>query len=182
VPVIADVGQKYMSDKRSLRAFDGARDGQSKFDYFVAGLTGAMFAYIVQTYTPKILSFTPDVLEPFSLLLLAVSFFLALKRIEASNLVQGCNYEHLDFAEKAGGMTEAMMKVTGVGYNVHSGEAIHPSDLPGKREVYMQMATEAEQASQLYARRAEVWYRYRNLFLLAGFSAIFLSKLLQPYA
>jgi|SRR5665213_146389 len=71
--------------------YNKGKDAADKFDYFVCTVAGAIFAYIAQHYTPKILAIDAASLEPVSLLLLAGSFFCGLKRIEL-----GYRIIHLD--------------------------------------------------------------------------------------
>lgn len=170
-----------MAEEKSMIVFEGAREGQQKFDYFVAGLTGALFAYIAQTYVPEKFGFDPAGLEPLALLFLAVSFFLALKRIELTNIIMRLNHDMLAAAEKAGNMTKALASHTGDGFNAESGEIVPFRDLPARRQNYMLQAQAAEHALLAKISKSERYYTYRNHFLIAGFAAIFLAKLLQPY-
>lgn len=165
-----------------MAIFAGAREAQQKFDYFVTGVAGALFAYIAQTYTPKELAVAPSSLEPFALVCLALSFYFGLRRIEASVVVMRLNHEMLDCQEKAGNMTKAMFEGRGGGFNPHSGDLIHAHELPARRDAYMKLADAAQLGAESSANRGERHYARRNLFLFSGFAAIFLAKLLQPYA
>jgi hypothetical protein len=171
-----------MSEKKSMFIFAGAREAQQKFDYFITGVAGALFAYIAQTYAPKELALAPSSLEPFALVSLALAFYFGLRRIEASVVVMRLNHEMLDYQEKAGNMTKAMSEGRGSGFNPHSGDIIHGHEIPARREAYMQQAKAAESRAESAANRGERHYARRNLFLYSGFAAIFLAKLLQPYA
>jgi len=176
------VGQRNMSEKKSTFVFAGAREAQQKFDYFIAGVAGALFAYIAQTYTPKKISFTPASLEPLALVFLALAFFYGMKRIENTVVVMRLNHEMLDAEEKAGSMTEAMASGISHGFNPHSGELISATELPALREFYRQQARSARDQAEVASIKGERFYTRRNQFLFAGFVAIFLTKLLQPYA
>jgi hypothetical protein len=78
-------------DQPALELYKKGKDAADKFDYFVCTVSGAIFAYIAQHYTPKVLAIDAATLEPVSLLLLAGSFFCGLKRIEL-----GATIIHID--------------------------------------------------------------------------------------
>jgi len=71
--------------------YSKGKDAADKFDYFVCTVAGAIFAYIVQHYTPKVLAWDAATLEPVSLVLLAFSFYFGIKRIEL-----GATIIHID--------------------------------------------------------------------------------------
>jgi hypothetical protein len=75
----------------ALELYKKGKDAADKFDYFVCTVSGAIFAYIAQHYTPKVLAINAALLEPVSLLVLAGSFFCGLKRIEL-----GATIIHID--------------------------------------------------------------------------------------
>jgi hypothetical protein len=168
-------------EKRSLIAYTGSKESEQKFDYFLTGLTGVLFAYIAQTYTPRKLNFSPDSLEPLSLVFLGLAFFYGLKRIESSVCVHRDNHSMLDHQEKAGEMTKAIGSSSS-GFNPETGEMIHVSELPLRRDFHIRHAEAAEIRVRKSADAGANHYTKRNIFLYAGFAAIFLSKVLQPYA
>lgn len=171
-----------MSEQKSTLVFASAREAQQKFDYFVTGVAGALFAYIAQTYTPKKIAFTPAALEPLGLICLALAFYFGMRRIEKTMIVMRLNHEMLDFQEKAGNMTQALAQASGPGFNLHTGEFVQFHELSARREEYMRKAQWAQSEAELASSAAERHYSRRNLFLFAGFVAIFLAKLLLPYA
>jgi hypothetical protein len=167
--------------QRSLLAFSGYREGEQKFDYFVTGVAGALFAYLATNYTPRKLSISPDSLEPLSLIFLALAFFYGMKRIQSVVVSMRENHDMLDHQERAGNATEAMSSGSS-GFNSLSGEMIHFSELPSRREFHMRMAQEARSRVEVAAENTLDYYRRRNMFLYFGFVAILLHKLLIPYA
>ena len=42
-----------MSSEKVTLIYKATQEAQQRFEYFVTGLTGAMFTYITQTYTPQ---------------------------------------------------------------------------------------------------------------------------------
>jgi hypothetical protein len=170
-----------MSDEKISLLFKNAIEGQQKFDYFISGFTGALFAYTAQTYIPQRLDFGPSAIEPFALLLLALSFFFGLKRIETTNLARALNHDALDAAQKAGNLTEALGRGTARGFNPHSGEIMTQENIAYRRELNIALSKQAEDEFNKVAARGERYYNFRNLFLQAGFLAILVAKLLEPY-
>lgn len=170
-----------MSQKPSEVVFLRSVEGQNKFEYFVTGVAGALFAYIAQTYTPKALEWGPQSLEPLSLLLLSLAFFFGLKRIEATVEISRLNFEMLDSNEKAGNMAEAILKGHGNGYNVYTGDPMRYAELPQKRAEYRAQGVQAEIDLLGMVAKSAHYYSYRKIFLFGGFAAIFLAKILSPY-
>lgn len=168
-------------EDRSLIAYTEYFQGSQKFGYFVTGVCGALFVYIAQTYEPQKIELSPSTLEPLSLVFLALAFFFGMKRIESGLSCSGENYSSLDAGEKAGNITEAFGR-SAAGFNPHSGEVIHPSQIASQREKHMRRAAAARMRADIASTKAERYYSYRNLFLYGGFAAILLSKILLPYS
>jgi hypothetical protein len=78
--------------------FKAHRESSEKFDYFVCGVSGALFAYLGQKFdgTTPILAFS---FELAALGALATSFYYGLKRIELSITCLGGNYRQAEAAE-----------------------------------------------------------------------------------
>jgi len=73
-----------MSIQKVEKAFDYWRQSTEKFDYFVLGLSGALCAYISQTYTPTILGRNPGTLELMALCMFVAAVVAGFKRIEGT--------------------------------------------------------------------------------------------------
>ena len=170
-----------MDDKRSLKAFEYHREGAQRFDYFIAGLTGAVFAYLVQNYVPSKLDFNPHLFDLIGLISLIISFYLGLKRIEMSVVGMRLNTEMLDASEKAGVLTNAMANGDDLGFNMQSGAIINAGDIPLMRETYMHSSKTAREALEKIATKSGRYYKWRNRFLFAGFMAILVGKIASPY-
>jgi hypothetical protein len=168
--------------ERSIIAFEGYREGIQKFDYFVSGLTGAIFAYVAQTYSPKQLGFGASSIEPLALVLLAISFFIGLKRIESSNVMMRVNHEMLDASEKAGQAATALDSGMALARDALSGKIVSRDQLEFNRRYQMDRSEKAAEALQAVRAKGDRHYRHRDLFLILGFIAILLAKILQPYA
>jgi hypothetical protein len=102
---------------RSIELFGITQKSSERFDYFVCGVAGALFAYIGEHYEPHKLEFGFSLLEPISLVMLACSFFVGLKQIETVIVQRRINYKILDVSERAGNMTRALSGGNGPYYN-----------------------------------------------------------------
>lgn len=171
-----------MAEQKSTQLYHAAREAQQKFDYFVAGTAGALFAYVAQTYTPRKLHFGPTALEPLALVFLALAFYFGMKRIESTSRVMRLNQIEISEAEMAGNLTKAISEATGAtGYNPESGEIVSLAELPARREAHMRAAAEAERLYKAAVDKGDRFFRLRNVCMYLGFAAIFAAKLLQPY-
>ena len=167
---------------RSLEMFGKSHEGSVKFDYFICTVSGGLFAYIGQTYTPHRLDFSFSLLEPLSLAFLALSFFSGLKRIEIVNVSNSVNHRILDAGEKAGNVMEQIASgAPGPFYNADTGEHLSLADLELRHSTYLKFVSKMQSRLPALHKRGERFYNARNTLLLLGFSAIFLSKVLQPY-
>jgi hypothetical protein len=180
--VIADVRKKYMSSEKVTLLYKATQDAQQRFEYFVTGVTGAMFAYISQTYTPQKIDFSASTLEPIALVFLAVSFFLGLMRINYLYHSLGMNYEQLEASESAKAIGQALRDAEP-----------HKNHLPPEQQKYMNEWNQEMKALQDRSqvargfvdklnRQGETFYSLRNIFLVAGFASVALARILEPYS
>jgi hypothetical protein len=167
---------------RSIQANFSARDSLNKFDYFVCGVAGAIFAYIVKDYRPLKLEFGISLLEPFALLSLAFSFFAGVKRLEVTNTVNTLNHIMLDSGERAGKLASELRDTEAAQFlNASSGETF---DRKTAEREYAQQIQRAEKASaeiQEWKVKGRRWYKLRNASLSLGFLTILCARVLQPY-
>ena len=82
-----------MSHENAKILYQATQAAEQKFEYFLTGAIGAMFAYTVQNYTPHRLDFSASTLEPIAIICLAGAFFCGLKRIECLFHVLGISYQ-----------------------------------------------------------------------------------------
>jgi hypothetical protein len=172
----------FMSN-RSVGVYELMHAAEVKFDYFVCGVSGALFAYIAQTYSPQKIELGVSLLMPLSLIFLAGSFYCGLKRIEKSNVLTKINYSMLNAAEKAGEATKGLsseFKSEKI-YNELSGEIYSRQELLTRRAKFMEAAAKYEADFDKVQKSASNLYKFRDAFLLLGFLTILAAKLLQPY-
>ena len=155
------------------------RAASEKFDYFVTGFTGALCAYITQTYTPERLSFSPNTLELISLLLLIGSVIAGFRRIEKSLIAYRYNAHTLRVQEQKGQLvtkSKGQMLV-----NQSSGEIIDPVMVQAKIQMLSEVLPEFEEGMNKAAEKSGNWYKIRNWLLGTGFLLLVASKVWYAY-
>jgi hypothetical protein len=166
---------------RSVEVHMRHQEEASKFDYFICTVSGALFAYVAQTYIPHRIDLSPALLEPLSLVFLGASFFFGLKRLEQANVVMRLNSRLLDAGEKAGSLTARMLQPGEMFYNEESGEVFDRTTLEKKRDAYLGVAKSINVQFSKLEKQGLKFYNLRNLFLMLGFLTIFAAKVSQPY-
>ena len=156
-----------------------------KFDYFITGLTGALCAYISQTFIPQKLSCSPQTIELISLLILVGSVVCGFKRIET-------NLQHYKITGELLVLEEEKLQLNTLLYskdrdiskpliNQTNGreftrDQAHEriSDLSIKIEKHADLQIECGEESGK-------WYSRRNLALMVGFLTLLIAKVLLAY-
>src|SRR5436309_8742881 len=99
-----------MSEKRSLIAFEHYRAGEQRFEYFIAGVSTALCAYVGQTLQPQKFGLNPYTLEVLSVGLVVASIVLSFKRIQSGIFLNQLNHDRLHMAEVRGELVLASVK------------------------------------------------------------------------
>jgi hypothetical protein len=168
-----------MSHEVAKTLYDDAHEARQKFEYFITGAIGAMFAYTVQNYTPRRLDLTPSTLEPIAIVCLAVAFFCALKRIESHYHHLGINYEKNQALGDAKALEEALRLI-------HTDPVRHQprqsiEEIQKSLEIQVSRAKSAAPILDMLDRRMGKLYHLRNYLMAAGFLLIFCAKAGSPY-
>jgi len=168
-----------MGTERSDSVFAYYRSASEKFDYFVTGLTGALCAYISQTFTPERISVSPASLELAALLTLVASVIAGFKRIEASLVTTRYNAHTLRLQEQRG---QLMSKLSGSPlFNSATGEVISPVSVSTKIQVITEVLPEFEKSMSDNAEASGNWYHARNWLLAVGFLMLVASRVWRAY-
>ena len=168
-----------MGTERSDSVFTYYRAASEKFDYFVTGLTGALCAYISQTFTPERLSISPASLELAALLTLVVSVIAGFKRIEASLIATRYNAHTLRLQEQRGQMVAKLSRAPLV--NSAAGEILNPVSVQTKIQVIAEVLPEFEKSANDKAEASGNWYKTRNWLLMVGFLMLVASRVWRAY-
>jgi hypothetical protein len=91
-----------MSEKRSIIVFEHFHEGRQRFEYFIAGVSTALCAYVGQTLRPQKFGFNSYTLEVLSVGLVVASIILSFKRIENGVFLNQLNHDLLHRMEVRG--------------------------------------------------------------------------------
>jgi hypothetical protein len=167
-----------MSEKRSLIAFEHYREGEQRFEYFIAGVSTALCAYVGQTLQPQKFGFNPYTLEVLSVGLVVVSIVLSFKRIESGIFLSYLNHNLLHMGEVRGTLASSGGQPF---VNELSGDAFTPARIRKQLEHIEQSIPAREKQIECVQAKILKLYRWRNWLLLCGFVGLFVSKILAPY-
>ncbi len=102
--------------------------------------------------------------------------------LEEVLVVRSINYRWLESAETVGNLTEALNSGPGPYYNATGPELLDRTQTQALRKQYLEKMELLGGDREVATTKAATFYRARNVLLFLGFLAIFLSKILQPYA
>jgi hypothetical protein len=167
-----------VGEPRSVAVYQHYVEASQKFDYFVAGLTGALCAYIAQSWKPqKMTHLGPDSLEFVALLLLFAAAVAGFKRIEWVITMLRINTNWLDASEKRGAMADAIQESGGrLMLNKESGEVLSLFDAMQHYRELSSVTPDIQKKLGHAKTKAERWYRWRNRLLFIGFSVLVASR------
>jgi hypothetical protein len=167
---------------RSIEVHKMVQESREKFDYFVCGIAGALFAYLGQNYVPRKLEIGVSVLEPLALLFLVAAFLVGMKLIETANILKRVNFRMLDAAEKAGNLASALNSGSGPYYDQEGGDVYDREKALTKRQGCLKARDAAQADLEPINQKVVKLYKWRNACLCIGFCVVFAAKLLQPYS
>jgi hypothetical protein len=138
-----------------------------KFDYFVIATTGALCAYLSQTFKPEKISFSPNTLELISLLLLIGSVIAGLKRIETQILIYQNNFATLRLEEDAQTLSETLRTNASVEHDI-TGQMLSFEDRKKEHTLKLENLTSIRKKMEKDSVLATRFYNARNYMLLIG--------------
>jgi hypothetical protein len=162
-------------ERRSDSIVESHQESSEKFDYFMSGVTGALFAYLGQAldYSSHWIAFWTGMA---TLGALAVSFYYGLKRIELAVTLKGGDIRTNRANEDIQYLTERMFKKEMI---FRGGERI-------TEEMACQIVDDARQEISQTNKTLKVWgdialklYRKRNLWLFIGFGLLISERILK---
>lgn len=174
-----------MSDnEKSMTLHTHWRSSAQKFDYFVLGATGALCAFISQTFTPERIAFSPATVELASLLILIVSGLFGFIRIEAVNAAWVANFHELFLGEESEKMKTAAERGKKEGMYIYlssSDNGVSPDDLKVIAKQKRDLAAEVSVKGAVFEKDAYTYYKVRNYLLLAGIVTLLIARIWKPY-
>jgi len=166
-------------DERDDSVWQTWREEANKFDYFVCGVSGAIFTYVIKDYSPKRLGFNSSLFETVALIFLAASFYFGIKRIERNLTCLSTNHQKLFHDSDVRRMLLSLSQ-NQEHYQTSTG-IVNRSELQQRIAISVEKIKAAEIAGEKARGQALRFYNHRNTCLILGFLTIFLAKVLLPY-
>jgi hypothetical protein len=164
-----------------LRLFESWREASQKFDYFVAGLIGALVAFVGQSYKAVPLGLNAGTLELLSLLILLLSFWAAFKRIESNTENLRLAFEQTDLEDQL--IELRASKASGQpAYGMQTGQPLSESDRDKLIESKQARYTQVHRLLVQFSSSAYKYYHWRNYLLIFGFLFLLVARVLKAYA
>lgn len=164
---------------RSIEVFKNLQSAQHKFEYFIFGITVALFAYIGEKYNPEPISLSQNTFELSALIILVITIIIGFKRLENHITSQAYNFHKLHQGEKLGSIKKALLT---------PGEHICENGDLFDREKGQRDAEAIQSAIINYNEKMKnidtqniKLYKWRNRLLIFGFVLLAISKVAGAY-
>jgi hypothetical protein len=163
------------------KIFESWREASQKFDYFVAGLIGALVAFIGQSFKPVQIGINPGTLELFSLLILVMSFLASFKRIESNTECLRLAFELNRLEDQVVGLLTTKESRT-IAYSTQTGQPMTDVERETKIESLQTQYKVKNQSLNNSSNWAHRYYHWRNYLLIFGFVLLLVARVLKTYA
>lgn len=130
-----------------------------KYDYYLATVSGALTAFVVQGLGDDTPGLNPAGLQAVAALVLGSSFALSLQRLRTGATALGANAQKLDHLERKEALAEARKDT-----------AFHDKAL-----------RELEDREKKYKQQAEVAYLVRDILLIAGLGLYIVARIWKAF-
>lgn len=169
-----------MQESRSLEVYKGLRDAQQKLDYFLLGLSSALFAYIGSDYKPEPISFSQNTAELISICLLFISILASFKRIDLNISIMRLNFQQLDMSEKQNSIQQAL-SFPGNILNLKTGGSLDRNEAAKILKLIKNQKLKVEKKLNKCMSYFSATCSIRNWSLILGFITLCCSKLIGVY-
>lgn len=168
-----------MSSK-SDQVFHNLKSSEQKFEYFMLGVSVALFAYIGEKYIPQKISFSQNTFELLALIFLVISIFAGFKRIEKNITSQTINFNKLHAGEKLSSLKKAM--VVNQPQIGEDGQIFNPQKAMVEIKHIEEVAMPKYIALTSEINKKAIWlYKTRNWGLVISFILLIVSKIVGAY-
>jgi len=164
--------------ERSIEVFKQHCEAQQKYDYFIVGLSIALFAYTAKNFTAYPLGFNSSTIELLAIIAIFISVAAGLLRLENNLTIKANNFQKLYNQETKGKLTEALLQ-PGLKVNVETGDIFNPSLAKLQIETIDECNSEIDARLKKYQKLSEIKFTVRNWALLVGIFLLALSKVLE---
>ena len=166
-------------EERSIIAYEHYRDASQRFEYFYSGIIAALCAYIAQSFKPAQIGWNPNTLELLSLIILFISFFFSLKRMEKIVQVFRGVHRKLHNSEIKGKLVAHIDIAPFI--NEQTGKVYTIQDVDKELNFLDFLLPKVEGEIHKINSSAESYYKLRNWFFYLGFVLLIISKILYAY-
>ncbi len=163
-----------MSDK-TLEAWKNIKQTQQKYDYFIVGLSSALFAYLGTRFTPDPHLLSQNSFELAALTCFAVSVLFGIFRLESEISIQSTDYWKVQAQERL----DAVNKIVNLPYrniNLYSGHEIPASEAREHQKILKEFVTKSTTGLEQLGNRYKFYFIVRNYSLFAGFIFLVAAK------
>ncbi|WP_417437096.1 hypothetical protein [Idiomarina abyssalis] len=163
-----------MSDK-TLEAWKNIKQTQQKYDYFILGLSSALFAYLGTRFSPEPLSLSQSSFELAALTCFAVSVLFGIFRLESEISVQSTDYKKAQAQDRL----DVVNKIVNLPYrniDLDSGHEISGSEAREHQEILKEFVTKSTAGLEQLGIRYKLYFTVRNYSLFAGFIFLVVAK------
>jgi hypothetical protein len=162
---------------RSFDVHKGYTDAQAKYDYYILGITVALFGYLVGEFVPQAIALSGNTIELCALVCFVVSIIASIRKLEYDISCQRLNFQKLDMEEKRTITGQGIMSNQDV-LNVDTGKMMSNEYL---RELSEMQSNKIDVLNAVFSREAVssgLAYSIRNGFLMSGVILLVSSKIL----
>ncbi len=172
-----------MITERSDRVWESWRQASEKFDYFVAGLSTALTAFVAGGLPTTKPTTGATILEVASAIVLCVAVGLSIERIRANVTSLAVGHRSLYYNEARGRLVALLAEGGGPQMiNESTGEIFPTADAPKKIDAYTRTIEELEPQSARWTKRGERAYTLRDLALLVGLGLYVGARVWKAFA
>lgn len=169
-----------MVEKKAWELHEDWRRSKERFEYFVVGGTGALCAFIAQTYKAERLALNPATLELVALLTLVGSVFSGFRCLEWMNVMAGLAYES-HFAHEEAMTIRAAVAASKDGHVHDIRESITSEEAMRRAVSLIGEGKRFDERAAAIGRKVSFWYRLRNRLLLTGLILLIGARAWRPY-
>lgn len=159
----------------SLEAWKSWKQAQQKYDYFMVGLSTALFAYIGAKFAPEPLSFLQNTFEMLSLTFLLISIITGILRLESDLSIQSINLKKIEAQEKLDAVNK-ILNIPGRSMNSDTGNEITSFEALKRQSELKEFVSRAGKGLDKIGRKSEKLFSVRNLTLFFALLLLIVSK------
>lgn len=160
---------------RSVELFKEMSVSMQKFDYFVLGISIALFAYLGKDFKPVQFGLNVGTFELLALTSLFISIVFGYLRIKCDLTIKSLNFNTLSLGEMRGALTEALL-TPGPKYNAETGDVIDRNKAVIEIEMFKEIIDKNRSILKSKQDSSVLLSTCRDISLGIGFFSILLTK------